>query len=80
MITQNIAQVAFLNARITCLERVIFTGNFLRRNVIADQTLAYAFKRWSDIDRDSQTVEPLFLWHEGCLGSLGAYLENLDLR
>ena len=80
MVTQNIAQVAFLNAQITQLERVVFTGNFLRRNFVANHTLGYAFKRWSDIDKRTPLVEPLFLRHEGCLGSLGAYLENLNLR
>ena len=76
MITQNIAQVAFLLARACDSERVIFTGSFLRHNNIACRTLAYGMNRWSQLG--GRPIEPLFLKHEGCLGALGAFLNNFE--
>lgn len=78
MITQNISQIAFLNAKICNTHRVIFTGSFLRHNNIACQTLAYGMERWSKLH--GSEIQPLFLKHEGCLGALGCFLDNLDLR
>jgi|EP00945_MAST-04E_sp_MAST-4E-sp1_P008450 type II pantothenate kinase len=78
MITQNISQIAFLNAVIHGSPRVIFTGSFLRHNPIALRTLAYAMKRWNGKDQPKR-VQAHFLWHEGHLGAMGSYLENLDL-
>jgi type II pantothenate kinase len=80
MITQNIAQIALLNAVIHGCPRVIFTGNFLRMNPIATRTLAYATKRWSESSSSGHNVDANFLWHEGHLGAIGSYLENLDLE
>lgn len=80
MITQNIAQIALLNAVIYGCPRVIFTGNFLRMNPIATRTLAYATKRWSESSSRGHSVQANFLWHEGHLGAIGSFLENLDLE
>jgi type II pantothenate kinase len=78
MITQNISQIAFLNARaIPDCQRVIFTGNFLRHNTIACRTLAYGMQRWSQLG--GKPIQPLFLKHEGALGALGAFLENYKI-
>lgn len=78
MITQNVSQIAFLNARaIPDCERVIFTGNFLRHNTIACRTLAYGMQRWSQLG--GKPIQPLFLKHEGALGALGAFLENYKI-
>jgi len=76
MITQNISQIAFLNARACHSERVIFTGSFLRSNNIACRTLAYGMMRWSQLG--GRPIQPLFLKHEGCLGALGAFLSNYN--
>ena len=78
MITQNISQIAFLNARACGSERVIFTGNFLRHNTIACRTLAYGMNRWSQLG--GRPIAPLFLKHEGCLGALGAFLGNYAIK
>ena len=60
MITQNISQIAFLNARACGSERVIFTGNFLRHNEIAKwketiapwqaDVLIYDVEGWTDME------------------------------
>lgn len=44
MISQNITQIAFLNAKLYQLDKVIFTGSFLRHNDIAHITLAKNIK------------------------------------
>ena len=49
MITQNISQLAFINARACGSERVVFTGSFLHHNDIACRTLAYGMHRWSQL-------------------------------
>ena len=36
------------------IKRVIFTGNFLRRNMIALQTVSYSLAKWSELAVASQ--------------------------
>ncbi|KAF1791318.1 Type II pantothenate kinase [Phytophthora cactorum] len=48
MITQNIGQVAFLNATLYKTKNIFFVGNFLRHNKISSRTLAYAINFWSN--------------------------------
>lgn len=76
MISNNIGQVAYLNAvRYNC-KRIYFAGTFLRHsNTVAMRRLAYAITFWSK----GQT-EALFLRHEGYFGALGAFLSTLDSR
>lgn len=69
MVTNNIGQVAYLNAQLHKTPRIFFVGNFLRHNIISQQRLAYAIKYWS-----SGKMEALFLQHEGYFGALGAFL------
>ena len=49
-------------------------------NPIATRTLAYATKRWSESSSSGHNVDANFLWHEGHLGAIGSFLENLDLE
>jgi hypothetical protein len=74
MISNNIGQLAYLNAvRYKC-KRIYFAGNFLRtNNTVAMRTLAYAITFWS-----KGTLEGLFLRHEGYCGALGAFLSTLE--
>jgi hypothetical protein len=74
MISNNIGQLAYLNAvRYKC-KHVYFAGNFLRyENTIAMRTLAYAISFWSRGE-----MEGLFLRHEGYCGALGAFLSTLE--
>ena len=74
MITQNIGQIAFLNALLYKTRRIFFVGNFLRHNKISARTLAYSINFWS-----KGTMEALFCKHEGYLGALGAFMRNAEV-
>mmetsp|Transcript_24391 Transcript_24391/g.34967 ORF Transcript_24391/g.34967 Transcript_24391/m.34967 type:complete len:699 (+) Transcript_24391:48-2144(+) len=69
MVTNNIGQVAYLNAKLHGMSRIYFVGNFLRQNQISQQRLAFAINYWSKGE-----MEALFLEHEGYFGALGAFL------
>ncbi len=69
MLTQNIGQLAYLNARRVDTSRIYFCGNFLRRNEIASRQLAYAIDFWS-----KGVMQAQFFQHEGCFGALGSFL------
>ena len=77
MIAQNVSQIAHLNARLYGLERVFFTGNFLRENDVALRTIVYTMQRWSQLDGKPPT-EACFFRHEGYFGAVGAFLNTLD--
>lgn len=73
MLSNNIGQLAYLNAVRHRCAHVYFAGNFLRRdNAMAMRTLDYAIRFWS-----KGTMEGLFLRHEGYCGALGAFLSTL---
>jgi type II pantothenate kinase len=76
MITNNIGQVAHLNAKLFHTPRIYFVGNFLRQNKISQRRLSYAIHYWSKGE-----MEALFLEHEGYFGALGAFLlaQNISL-
>lgn len=69
MITNNIGQVAYLNAKLHNTPRIYFVGNFLRNNMLSQRRLSYAIDYWSKGE-----MEALFLEHEGYFGALGAFL------
>ncbi|RLN96098.1 hypothetical protein BBJ28_00010884 [Nothophytophthora sp. Chile5] len=73
MITQNIGQIAFLNACLYKTKHIFFVGNFLRHNKISSRTLAYAINFWSN-----GAMEARFCKHEGYLGALGAFLRHAE--
>lgn len=58
------------------IQRVVFTGNFLRKNEIAQQTVSYSLAKWSELARGGSRMEALFLKHEGYFGAMGAFLAN----
>ena len=74
MISNNLGQLAYLNAvRYKC-KHIYFAGNFLRtNNTVAMRTLAYSITFCS-----KGTLEGLFLKHEGYCGALGAFLSTLE--
>mmetsp|Transcript_16402 Transcript_16402/g.36875 ORF Transcript_16402/g.36875 Transcript_16402/m.36875 type:complete len:156 (-) Transcript_16402:54-521(-) len=74
MVTNNIGQVAYLNACNYNTSRLYFVGNFLRHNKISQQRLAFAINYWS-----KNKMEALFLEHEGHFGALGAFLLNQEI-
>jgi len=73
MVTNNIGQVAYLNAQLHKTPRIYFIGNFLRHNDISQRRLSYAINFWS-----KGKMEALFLLHEGYFGALGAFLLNYE--
>ncbi len=71
MITNNIGQVAYLNAQLHNCQRIFFVGSFLRNNQISCRRLAFAIDFWT-----KGKMEALFLTHEGYLGALGTFLHS----
>lgn len=61
MVTNNIGQVAHLNAKLYKTRRIYFVGTFLQHNVISQQRLAYSIDYWSQGKMEAQ-----FLEHEVC--------------
>ena len=59
MVTNNIGQVAHLNARLHKTQRIFFVGTFLQHNIISQQRLAYSIDYWSQGKMEAQ-----FLNHE----------------
>ena len=69
-VTNNIGSIARMCAVNEKIDRVVFSGNFLRVNDISMNLLAYAMDFWSG----GQT-KALFLEHEGYFGAVGCLLE-----
>mmetsp|Transcript_15011 Transcript_15011/g.30519 ORF Transcript_15011/g.30519 Transcript_15011/m.30519 type:complete len:450 (-) Transcript_15011:606-1955(-) len=69
MISYNIGQIAYLNARCYNLPRIYFAGNFIRDHPSTIAAIAFAVRFWS-----GGKTEALFLKHDGYLGTLGAYI------
>lgn len=72
MITNNIGQVAYLNAQLYQCNKIFFVGSFLRHNPISCRRLAFAIDFWS-----AGNMEALFLVHEGYFGALGTFLHSV---
>ena len=75
MITNNIGQVSYLNAKLHNTRRIYFVGNFLRGNTLSQRRLSYAIDYWSKGE-----MEALFLEHEGYFGALGAFLMSQKIE
>ncbi len=71
MITNNIGQVAHLNAQLHNCNKIFFVGSFLRHNPISCRRLAFAIDFWSNGSMDA-----LFSVHEGYFGALGTFLRS----
>ncbi|GAA99823.1 uncharacterized protein L969DRAFT_91764 [Mixia osmundae IAM 14324] len=72
-ISNNIGQIAYMNAEKHGLDRIYFGGCFIRGHAATISTLSYAIRFWS-----KGTKKALFLRHEGYLGSIGAWLKNIE--
>lgn len=72
-ISNNIGQIAYMNAEKYGLDRIYFGGYFIRGHAATITTLSYAIRFWS-----KGTKRALFLRHEGFLGALGAWIKNVD--
>jgi len=75
LVTNNIGQVAYLNAKLHKTPRIYFVGSFLRHNMISQRRLSYAIDYWSKGE-----MEALFLEHEGYFGALGAFLTTQNIE
>ena len=71
MITNNIGQVAYLNAQLHKCKKIFFIGNFLRQNQVSCRKLAFAINFWSKGE-----MEATFFKHEGYFGALGTFLAS----
>jgi len=71
-VSNNIGQIAYMNAEKYNLERIYFGGCFIRGHAATIGTLSYAIRFWSKGKKRA-----LFLRHEGFLGSIGAWLKNI---
>ncbi|KAK7465547.1 hypothetical protein VKT23_005522 [Stygiomarasmius scandens] len=71
-VSNNIGQIAYMNAEKYNLDRIYFGGCFIRGHAATITTLSYAIRFWS-----KGTKRALFLRHEGFLGSIGAWIKNI---
>lgn len=67
LISNNIGQIAYLNALLYGLKRIIFGGFFIRSHEYTMDTISVAVEFWSKGE-----AKAMFLRHEGFLGALGA--------
>ncbi|KZV84299.1 fumble [Exidia glandulosa HHB12029] len=72
-VSNNIGQIAYMNAEKYGLDRIYFGGCFIRGHAATIATLSYAIRFWS-----KGTKRALFLRHEGFLGAIGAWLRNME--
>jgi type II pantothenate kinase len=71
MVSNNIGQIAYLNAKLHNLDRIYFGGYFIRGHPVTMNTLSYAINFWS-----KGQMQAMFLRHEGYLGAIGAFLRH----
>ncbi|XP_014674208.1 PREDICTED: pantothenate kinase 4-like [Priapulus caudatus] len=70
-ISNDIGQIACLNAKLHGIKRIYFGGFFIRCRPITMYTLTFAINYWSKGE-----IQALFLRHEGYLGAIGAFLKG----
>jgi type II pantothenate kinase len=73
-ISNNIGQIAYLQAQKHGLEHIYFGGSYIRGHPQTMHTLSYAVNFWSQGEKIAY-----FLRHEGYLGAVGAFLQQTDL-
>lgn len=70
-ISNNIGQIAYLQAKIHDLQHIYFGGSYIRGHPQTMHTLSYAINFWSQGGKRAY-----FLRHEGYLGAVGAFLKR----
>lgn len=73
MVAYNIGNVAYLSGKLESLNRIYFTGNFIRGYDYIMDRISFSVKYWS-----KNTAEAFFLKHDGYLGALGCLFSNSD--
>ncbi|CCD25778.1 pantothenate kinase NDAI_0F04600 [Naumovozyma dairenensis CBS 421] len=69
-ISNNIGQIAYLQAKIHNVQNIYFGGSYIRGHLTTMNTLSYAINFWSQSSKQA-----FFLKHEGYLGAMGAFLD-----
>lgn len=72
-ISNNIGQIAYLQAKIHHVQTIYFGGSYIRGHLTTMNTLSYAINFWSEC-----TKKAFFLKHEGYLGAMGAFLKSSE--
>ncbi|KAL4425789.1 hypothetical protein ABPG75_009805 [Micractinium tetrahymenae] len=75
MISYNIGQLAYLNAKRYDLNRIFFGGFFIRGHPYTMETISFAIRFWSKGE-----MAAMFLRHEGFLGAVGAFMKVQALQ
>ncbi|ODQ50579.1 fumble [Saitoella complicata NRRL Y-17804] len=70
-ISNNIGQIAYLQATKHDIHNIYFGGSFIRGHTATMNTLSYAIRFWSQGSKRAY-----FLRHEGYLGAVGAFLRH----
>ncbi|XP_065840838.1 4'-phosphopantetheine phosphatase-like [Oscarella lobularis] len=73
LISNDIGQIAYLNARLHNLDRIYFGGFFIRGHPVTMRTISFGINYWSKGE-----IKALFLRHEGYLGAVGAFLKGAE--
>jgi len=76
MIAFNISQIAYLNAKLHKTKMVYFAGNFIRNHTDTMECISYALDYFSK--NDGESIEAVFLKHDGYLGALGCLLKSIE--
>jgi pantothenate kinase len=71
LLCNNISQLAFMNAKLSGTERVVFGGCFIRGHPLVMSSLEYGLQFWS-----SNSMKAYFLRHEGYVGAIGAFFAH----
>ncbi len=82
LVSNNIGQIAYLNAQAHGIQRIYFSGFYISGHAITMNTLrfgsqflsSYAISYWS-----KGKIKANFLRHEGYLGAVGAFLRDPPL-
>ncbi|XP_048762639.1 4'-phosphopantetheine phosphatase-like isoform X2 [Ostrea edulis] len=69
--SNDIGQIAYLQAKLHHLNKIYFGGYFIRGHPITMHTITYAINYWSKGE-----IKALFLRHEGYLGAIGAFIKG----
>ena len=71
IVSNNIGQIAYLNAQAHNIKRIYFSGFFIRGHPTTMNTLNFAIDFWS-----KGTIKALFLRHEGYIGASKVVLSS----
>ena len=75
MISYNISHIATMMAVQHGLKRIFFGGYFIRGHPYTMNTISFAVDYWSKGE-----LKAMFLRHEGFLGALGAFLQDVQAQ